>query len=119
MPRGYSNPREARLESFGPRLLPESPAWLALRDWRLVHKAGANTPNWDIAAGCEIEGRAGIVLVEAKANWPELGVGGSRSPPGRWLRSGGTRHLSGTLYHRIDFGGAIPWQRGQRARFQR
>src|SRR5450759_4604636 len=83
MPRGCSNPREARLESFGPRLLPESPAWLALRDWRLVHKAGANTPNWDIAAGCEIEGRAGIVLVEAKANWPELGVGGSRSPPMR------------------------------------
>src|SRR5450759_4547533 len=81
MPRGCSNPREARLESFGPRLLPESPAWLALRDWRLVHKAGANTPNWDIAAGCAIEGRAGLVLREAKANGPELGVGGSRSPP--------------------------------------
>ncbi len=43
-----------------------------LRKWWLVHERGANTPNWDIAAGCEIEGKTGVILVEAKANVPEL-----------------------------------------------
>jgi hypothetical protein len=75
MPCGYSDPMEARLERFGPKLMAGSSVWPALRDWWLVHKAGANTPNWDIAAGCELEGRPGLVLVEAKANWTELGVG--------------------------------------------
>jgi hypothetical protein len=32
----------------------------------------ANTPNWDIAISCEVEGQAGLILVEAKANVPEL-----------------------------------------------
>ena len=72
MPRGYRSPDEARLETFGPEVLPDSGAWAALRKWWLVHERGANTPNWDIAAGCEIEGRAGLILVEAKANVPEL-----------------------------------------------
>ncbi|BCG48195.1 hypothetical protein GEOBRER4_n3073 [Citrifermentans bremense] len=72
MPRGKALADEARLESFGPSWLPESDVWHKIQNWWLVHKAGANTPNWDIAATCEIEGRAGLVLVEAKANWPEL-----------------------------------------------
>jgi hypothetical protein len=76
MPRGYSAPDEARLETFGPRILPDSPVWSRLRQWWLVHESGANTPNWDIAAGCEIEGRPGLILVEAKANVPELNVAG-------------------------------------------
>ena len=42
----------------------------------MAHKAGANTPNWDLAAACEIEGKSGLVFVEAKANWPELQVAG-------------------------------------------
>jgi hypothetical protein len=76
MPNGDS-PVEARLERFGPYWLPEKkPVWNALKDWWLCHKAGANTPNWDIAAVCEIEGRSGLVLVEAKANWRELGKAG-------------------------------------------
>lgn len=76
MPRGAAQPREARLETFGPEWTPESPAWPLLRSWWLRHEAGANTPNWDIVASCVIEGRPGLVLVEAKANWPELGIGG-------------------------------------------
>ncbi len=76
MPRGESAPDEARLERFGPELIPDSGVWTELEDWWLCHKGGANTPNWDIAAGCLLEGVPGIVLVEAKANWPELGVGG-------------------------------------------
>ena len=76
MPRGYRSPDEARLESFGPEVLPEHRAWKILRDWWLAHERGANTPNWDIAVGCDIAGSPGLVLVEAKANVPELGQGG-------------------------------------------
>ena len=76
MPCGKALADEARLESFGPSWLPESDVWHKIQDWWLVHKARANTPNWDIAATCEIEGRPGLVLVEAKANWPELKTDG-------------------------------------------
>src|SRR5215470_18244569 len=72
MPRGYRYPDEARLETFGPEVLPNPEIWANLRRWWLVHERGANTPNWDIAAGCEIDGRTGFILVEAKANVPEL-----------------------------------------------
>jgi hypothetical protein len=58
--------------------LPGHPAWKELENWWLAHKSGANTPNWDIAVACEIEGRPGLVLVEAKANWPELGTAGKQ-----------------------------------------
>jgi hypothetical protein len=87
MPQGPAAPREARLESFGPAWLPGHPAWPALVDWWLAHPAGANTPNWDIAVGCEIEGRPGLALVEAKANWPELGKTGKRRSAGASARS--------------------------------
>ena len=79
MPRGQGKPAEARLNTFGPKWLPGHPAWPAIRDWWLVHKNGANTPNWDITVGCAIEGRPGLILVEAKANHPEL------SRPGKGL----------------------------------
>lgn len=80
MPRGSRQPDEARLEAFGPKWLPDHPAWVSIRQWWLVHERGANTPNWDIAVGCEIENRPGLVLVEAKANWPELGRSGKSTP---------------------------------------
>lgn len=77
MPKGINSPTEARLERFGPCWFPEKkPVWDALKNWWLCHKAGANTPNWDIAVRCELEGRPGLVLVEAKANWWELGKAG-------------------------------------------
>jgi len=78
MPRGDTDFKEARLDTFGPMWLPGSHAWQALRDWWLAHPDRANTPNWDIAVGCLIEDRPGFVLVEAKANWPELGPGRKR-----------------------------------------
>lgn len=82
MPRGISAPQEARLEQFGPTWLPGNPAWEHLCNWWLCHQRGANTPNCDIAAGCFIEGRPGLVLVEAKANWPELSASGkNRAKP--------------------------------------
>jgi hypothetical protein len=76
MPRGHGSPDEARLETFGPQILPNSDVWTQLRRWWLAHERGANTPNWDIAASCEIEGKPGLILAEAKANVPELSAAG-------------------------------------------
>src|SRR5438094_7219607 len=76
MPLGRAKPREARLESFGPQVIPDPRVWRELRSWWLAH--GGNTPNWDLAAGCEIEHRRGLLLVEAKANAPELSGAGKR-----------------------------------------
>ena len=58
MPLSYKEPEEARLEEFGPRWYSLPSVWNELQDWWLVHKSGANTPNWDIALGCEILGKA-------------------------------------------------------------
>jgi hypothetical protein len=76
LPRGYVDTREARLESFGPLWIKDKNLHDVLQHWWLAHPHGANTPNWDIAVGCEIEGKRGFVLCEAKANIPELSEGG-------------------------------------------
>src|SRR2546422_856641 len=60
MPRGYEAAAEARLETFGPKVLPGVQLWSSLRTWWLAHEQGANTPNWDIALSCEVEGRPGL-----------------------------------------------------------
>jgi hypothetical protein len=72
MPRSYREPDEARLETFGPKWLPGHSGWLQMMKWWLKHEKGANTPNWDIALGCELGGKPGIILVEAKAHKNEL-----------------------------------------------
>lgn len=72
-PVGYRYPDEARLETA--TLLPPE-IRTAIRRWWLAHEKGANTPNWDIAVSCEVAGRAGLILVEAKANEPELSAAG-------------------------------------------
>jgi hypothetical protein len=82
MPRGYGAPAEARLDVFGPRALGNAHVWPALRSWWLAHEAGANTPNWDVAVSCDVEGRPGVVLVEAKASAPELSPAGKAFPAG-------------------------------------
>jgi hypothetical protein len=81
MPRGHNCPDEARLETFGPRALGNLDVWRTLCSWWLAHEAGANTPNWDIAVASEVEGVPGLVLVEAKANVPELTVAGKSLDP--------------------------------------
>lgn len=81
MPRGHVAPGEARLETFGPEALPDVSAWPSLQTWWLAHKDGANTPNWDLALSCQIGGRPGLVLVEAKANVPELNASGKVLEP--------------------------------------
>ena len=51
-----------------------------LRDWWLEVVRGANTPNWDVASMCLIEGREGLLLVEAKAHLSELSRQGKSKP---------------------------------------
>ena len=41
-----------------------------LRDWWLCH--GGNTPVWDIASTCKVNGKRGLILIEAKAHETEL-----------------------------------------------
>ena len=48
-----------------------------LRDWWLAVKGGANTPNWDLASTCRVEGKRGLLLVEAKAHTRELSDAGT------------------------------------------
>ncbi|MDD2230656.1 MAG: hypothetical protein PHY48_14820 [Candidatus Cloacimonetes bacterium] len=43
-----------------------------IEDWWLEHPAHANTPNWDTACIAKIDGRDGLILVEAKAHKAEL-----------------------------------------------
>lgn len=76
MPCGHAAPREARLDTFGRAWKPGQRARKELADWWLRHRKGANTPNWDLLVTCHIEGRAGLVLVEAKANRLELSRAG-------------------------------------------
>ena len=40
----------------------------------------ANTPHWDVASRCKIEGREGLLLVEAKAHSNELPNAGKPKP---------------------------------------
>jgi len=81
MPKGHFDDREARLEQDGELLLPGSIDWSQLRDWWLVHNGRANTPNWDLAASCTVEGQRALVLVEAKAHVSELSSSGKPLDP--------------------------------------
>jgi hypothetical protein len=81
MPLGYHDPKEARFESFGPKAIPDLLKWDILSDWWLIHKRGANTPNWDLASTCNISGKKGLILVEAKANASELKADGKVLDP--------------------------------------
>ena len=79
MPDGLRSTAEAKLgESHGFLSLEQREA---VTGWWLAKPAGANTPNWDIAATATIDGRDGIVLVEAKAHSNELKVTG-KNPTG-------------------------------------
>lgn len=71
-PLGFRIPREVRLDKRCrlPFLTDEQRDELA--SWWLKNRQGANTPNWDLVAQCRIEGRDGLILVEAKAHAGEL-----------------------------------------------
>ena len=56
-----------------PNLLLSAEESQRLKQWWLCHPSTkANTPNWDIASTCRVDGRKGLLLVEAKAHANEL-----------------------------------------------
>jgi hypothetical protein len=71
MPRGFDEPEEAQLHKAAGLLEPgiraELTAW-----WLAPNSQRAKTPNFDIANTCTIDGRSGLLLVEAKAHDEEL-----------------------------------------------
>ncbi len=74
MPGGLNAPNEAKLG--------ESPGFLSesqrseVTSWWLAVRGGANTPNWDLASTCTLDGVEGLLLVEAKAHSGELRLEG-------------------------------------------
>ncbi|MES2524194.1 MAG: hypothetical protein V4617_15925 [Gemmatimonadota bacterium] len=77
LPHSWQHAEEAQLDQHGKDLLgadqlPHPNLWDDLAGWWLKYRRGANTPNWDLACGCEIGGTPGLVLVEAKAHEAEL-----------------------------------------------
>ncbi|MHB1328182.1 MAG: hypothetical protein ACYC2K_08275 [Gemmatimonadales bacterium] len=71
MPCGFADKCEAELDKAH-RLL-DGPCRTALASWWLPPtRRGATTPNWDIASTCTIDGRQGLLLIEAKAHDKEL-----------------------------------------------
>ena len=81
MPRGRHAPAEARLDARDSPFEAVRGVQERLQNWWLVHHRAANTPNWDLAVAGQIEGRSGLVLVEAKANVPELSEEGKFESP--------------------------------------
>ncbi len=69
MPRGFCDTEEAQLDK-APHLSSKA-VCRDLQSWWLAVRP-ATTPNWDIASTCRIEGKKGLLLVEAKAHDKEL-----------------------------------------------
>lgn len=70
IPKGYNDPEEMELREFGPKYLPDLMDWSMIRKWWPDHPA--KSPQWDLLTTFTIEGKKGIVLVEAKAHEAEL-----------------------------------------------
>lgn len=66
MPGGFKQPDEAKLGESACFLSPDRREQVTR--WWLKIPQNANTPNWDIASTCSIEGEPGLILVEAKAH---------------------------------------------------
>ena len=69
---------EICLEDNGDLFMSGTSCWKDLAGWWLVHRGGANKPNWDLVFACNISGKRGLVLVEAKAHKRELDWAGKR-----------------------------------------
>lgn len=71
MPQGFRVLDEAQLH-IAPRLL-DPRICRQLGEWWLpLDRQTARTPNWDIASTCTVEGKPGLLLIEAKAHVEEL-----------------------------------------------
>ena len=79
MPQGFVNSQEAQLGKAD--IFLDSVTGQSLVNWWLAVPGGARVPNWDIASTCTIEGKTGLLLIEAKAHDEEL----NREKSGRQL----------------------------------
>jgi hypothetical protein len=73
-PGGFAEPREASL-GWHLHFLTEAQRKELVR-WWLAAAAGAKLPTWDILSSATVNGREGLLLVEAKAHASELDVRG-------------------------------------------
>lgn len=71
MPQGFVDTEEAQLHK-ALRLLNSDHCAQLRRWWLAPASVRAKSPNFDIASTCEIEGKPGLLLVEAKAHDEEL-----------------------------------------------
>lgn len=72
MPKSKENFKEAELKDFlkdtdWPELANQIKDW-----WLEVVKPNTRSPNWDFVSTCSINGKKGLLLVEAKAHWNEV-----------------------------------------------
>jgi hypothetical protein len=65
-PCGFLRPEEPKLGEY-PDFLTQDERDI-VTDWWLKVRRNANTPNWDIVSKCDIGGKRGLILVEAKAH---------------------------------------------------
>lgn len=72
MPQGFESTQEAQLGRDD--ILLDSTIGQALINWWLAVPGRVRIPNWDIASTCRIEGKRGLLLVEAKAHDEELNL---------------------------------------------
>lgn len=80
-PGGFARPREIELDKAEGFLEPK--VRRILREWWLAKPLPiSKTPTWDIVASADVQGKEGLVLVEAKAHHAELSIEGKekRSP---------------------------------------
>ncbi len=78
MPRSLMEWKEAALIDEGDFL--DNDKRQALSEWWFAVPGNATPPNWDIASTCTIEGKSGLLLIEAKAHDTELDVNGKTEP---------------------------------------
>ena len=77
-PRGREDYKETTLVDEADYLPPDVSQKLTA--WWLEVVRRARVPNWDIASTCQIEGKRGLILVEAKAHDKELSTNGKKPP---------------------------------------
>lgn len=71
LPEGFDDLTEAELP-HAPELLTPALRNALARWWLPEDRLAERTPTWDIASTCTIDGRSGLLLVEAKAHQNEL-----------------------------------------------
>jgi len=79
-PSGFLEPDEAKLGEHLSFLTSQERQ--TVTSWWLKKSENANTPNWDLVSTCDIAGKRGLILVEAKAHEAEIKTAGKdRSNP--------------------------------------